>query len=187
MPDWRNNIVLSLLCSLASLGLACGSGSSGFRPRPAELAAILDAAETGMCQEAPGGVRVCARFAAAGEGAVCEAPDPGCAFDLEYDLPGFAPGTLFLAAVQPQDLSLPWRTSTAAFGPADADGTVTARVRFVTEIPPGTVTVLALLVYPPGLSPPAVDPGGSDVLLLAELGAPEARALADWSIVPPPP
>jgi hypothetical protein len=187
MPERRKNLFY-LISGLAWAGLiACGSGSSGFRPRPAELAAILESAEAGTCTEAPGGIRVCARFAEPGEGAVCESPGPGCEFEFELELTGFEPGTLFLGAVEPQDLSLLWRTSTAAFGPADASGMLSARVRFVTDIAPGTVSVIALLPYPPGLPPPLVDAGGSDVSLLADLGAPEARILADWLIEAPPP
>lgn len=187
MPERRKNLVSFLISALAWCGLiACGSGSSGFRPRPAELAAILESADAGTCGEAPGGIRVCARYAEPGEGAVCESPGPGCEFEFELEIPGFEPGALFLGAVEPQDLSLPWRTSTAVFGPADAGGTLSARVRFVTDIAPGTVSVIALLVYPPGLPPPSVDAGGSDVPLLADLGAPEAQVLAEWLIERPP-
>jgi hypothetical protein len=186
MPERRKHLFLYLIGCLASLGLlACGSGSSGFRPRPAELAAILDSAATEACSEAPGGIRVCARSAEPGQGATCESSGPGCELELELDIPGFEPGTLFLAAIEPQDLSLPWRTSTATFGPADASGTLSARVRLVTDIPPGTITLIALLVYPPGLAPPPVDAGGSDAALLAELGAPEAQVLVDWPIDAP--
>jgi len=172
--------------ALALAGVqACGSGSSGFRPRPAELASILDSAETGTCQEAPGGITVCARFSEAGEGGVCDSAGPGCDFEEQLQLTGFSPGSRFVAAVEPQDLSLLWRTNTEPFGPADADGNVSATIRFVTDIEPGAITLIAIVIYPPGAAVPGVGPLGEDVPLLSDLGAPEARVLADWPLDPP--
>jgi hypothetical protein len=165
--------------------LACGSGSSGFRPRDAELAAILSSAETGACETAPGDLEVCAQPAGPGEGAVCDAQGPGCSFVLTIGLRGLQPGTSVIGAVEPQDLSLPWRTSSNSLGPATAAGELRGDLSFATEIPGGTIALRALVIYPPGVLPPELEPDGIDVDLLADLGAPQANVLVDWPIDAP--
>jgi len=163
--------------------LACGSGSSGFRGRDAELAAILSSAETGTCQTGPGRLEVCAKPAGTGEGAICETQAPGCGFVLTVELADLEPGTMVIGAVEPQDLSLPWRTSANSLGPATGAGALRGDLSFATDITPGTVGLRAILIYPPGLQPPALGSDGIDADLLSDLGAPQqARVLVDWPI-----
>lgn len=169
-------VMMALTC------LSCGGGSSGFRPRQAELAAIQLSAETGSCEVAPGGIDVCATPAGPGSGATCDDAGPGCSFTLSVDLHGLEPGSAIIAAVEPEDLSLPWRTSVKVLGPADANGDLAGSLNFVTEIEPGTVALRAILVYPPGDSPPELGADGMDVDLLDDLGASRADVLVDWPV-----
>jgi len=184
MTDVRLELRAVLLVTALAV-LSCGSGSSGFRPRVAELNAIELSVETSMCASAPGGIEVCARNATAGEGAACELFDSGCRFTILLQMHGVAPGTSAIGAVEPQDLSLPWRTSTNVVGPAGADGELRGELSFVTRIQPGTIGLRALLLYPPGESPPSLGVDGIDVELLADLDAPLADVLADWPIQTP--
>lgn len=101
---------------------------------------------------------------------------------LSIDLRGLPPGTSIIAAVEPQSLSLPWRTSSNSLGPADAAGELRGDLLFVTDIPPGTTALRAILLYPPGAAPPDLGADGIDVELLAELAAPGADVLVSWTV-----
>ena len=120
-------------------------------------------------------------------GAVCEAHAPGCSFVLTVELADLEPGTMIIGAAEPQDLSLPWRTSANSLGPANEQGELRGDLSFVTEIPPGTVGLRAILIYPPGVLPPELGSDGIDADLLSDLGAAQqARVLVDWPIAAPP-
>lgn len=179
---WR---VLVLTVGTMMVWLGCGSGSSGFQPRSLELNVILSSAESGVCETAPGDLEVCAQPAGPGEGAVCDSHAPPCRFVLTVELHGLEPGTSLIGAVEPQDLSLPWRTSSNSLGPATSEGELRGELSFVTDIPTDTVALRAIVLYPPGLLPPELGPDGIDVDLLADLGAPRANVLVDWPIEAP--
>ena len=172
--------LLSAVCLV--LVSACGSGSQGFGLPAAELNAIFASAESGECTIGPGEIEICAIFAPDGEGADCDSGPETCQFTRDFDLRGFEPGTQFVGAVRPQDLSLPWRTSTSSFGPADEDGRVRASVDFVTDIEPGTTGMMALLIFPPGQEPHDLSSPGLDKLILADALAPRANVMADWPL-----
>jgi hypothetical protein len=184
MTYGRRLQTLAIVSGLA-ICAGCGSGSSGFRPRVDELNAIRSSAQTGTCETAPGGIEVCAKPAAPGEGAHCDADQPGCLFTLSVVLRGVEPGTAVIGAVEPQSLSLPWRTSSNVLGPAGDTGELRGELSFVTDIRPGTIGLRALLLYPPGQAPPNLGAAGIDVELLADLDAPRADVLVNWPLEAP--
>lgn len=179
-----------LLSSLAivattAVGLcaSCGGGSSGFRPREAEWAAIYESANSGMCLAADVSLEICAEVAQPGVGAICDANVRGCRFELVVHLTGLTPGTVVIGAVEPEDLSLRWRTSVNVVGPAGADGALAGSLDFVTDVPPGTTGVRALLFYTPDHIPPEPETNGLDVDLLSQLGAQHAEILIEWPML----
>jgi hypothetical protein len=99
-------------------------------------------------------------------------------------LRGVEPGTAVIGAVEPQSLSLPWRTSSNVLGPPGDTGELCGELSFVTDIRPGTIGLRALPLYPPGQAPPNLGPAGIDVELLADLDAPRADVLVNWPLEP---
>jgi len=90
---------------------------------------------------------------------------------------------MVIGAVEPQDLRRPWRTSADSLGPVTEQRALRGDLSYVTEITPGTVGLRAILIYPPGVLPPALGSDGIDADLLSDLGAAQqARVLVDWPI-----
>lgn len=116
---------------------------------------------------------------------MCAAQGSGCSFVLSVDLRGLDPGSVLIGAVEPEDLSLPWRTSSNSLGPANEAGELSGALSFVTDIAPGTIGLRAILLYRAGNAPPSLGADGIDVNLLAELDAPRADVLVSWPIQAP--
>ena len=201
----RIGVLAWLILTLVAAG--CGSGSSGFDPDPeiVERDAILNSASTRSCTSGPGAIEICASGApidlpfvpADPDGAVllanpietAEGPDiPSCngrvvpcMFGMELRQEALPAGTMVLALIRPEDLSVPWRTSRSLVAAPPGTASVITP-SFVTNLPPGTPIITAVLVFPAGDPRPSVGPIGIDVHLLADLGAVRAGVVLGLSL-----